>query len=88
MLGGKNVQMVRDMLARECRGFTPSHTIDHIISLGLLSDSRIKALLARRMVAQLTSEGMTILDAIAECAERLGCSEGTIRNYIYNKTLD
>lgn len=86
--GAKNMQMVRDMLVKECRGFSSSHTIDHILSLGLLSDSRTKALLARKMVERLTCEGMAKLDAIAECAEHLGCSEGTISNYIYNKSLD
>ncbi len=79
----KNTKQVEELLLRECRGLSSSRTIQHLFSLGLLSDKHCKSYLARRMVSDYTSKGMSKKMAIEKTALEMGQSYATISNYIY-----
>ena len=79
----KTTKQVEELLFRECRGLSSSCTIRHLFALGLISENRCNAYLARRMVAELTANGETKMMAIEKTAVQLGRSYATISNYIY-----
>lgn len=82
----KNIRAAEELLLGECRGMSSSRTIEHLFECGLLSESRCKAYLAKKMVAQRRTKGMTKMDAIESVAVAMNSSNSTIRNYIYYKT--
>ena len=76
------------MLLRECRGLSSCQTIEHLFDLGLLSNKRCKAYLAKRLVADFTQKGMTKMDALEATAVQMNCSFATVRNYYYYNFKD
>lgn len=72
------------MLSSRCRGLSSARTIEYLISNSLISFAHLRALVAREKVAKLVDGGTKKLCAIAAVAEEMGCSETTIRGYIYN----
>lgn len=82
----KNIEAVEELLFRECRGMSSCRTIEYLFEHGLLSESRCKAFLARKMLAQRLAKGMTKMDAIESVAVAMDNSNSTIRNYIYYNT--
>lgn len=84
----KNIRAAGEMLQRECRGLSSCQTIEHLFTLGLLSNKRCKAYLAKRLVAERTRQGMTKMDALEATAVQMNCSFATVRNYYYYNFKD
>lgn len=80
----KHIREVEEQLYRECRGLSSVGTIQYLVRHGLLSYPNIKAHLARERVKEaMRKEGLGKLDAIELVAQQMGCSNSTIRNYVY-----
>lgn len=79
----KNIRTAGEVLQKECRGLSSCQTIERLFDLGLLSNKRCKAYLAKRLVADFTRKGMAKMDALEATAAQMGCSFATVRNYIY-----
>lgn len=71
------------LLLERCRGLSSSRTIEFLSSEGLLSHTHLRAFLVRERVQRLIDEGMKKIEAIYAVAEAMGCSEATVRNYVY-----
>lgn len=73
------------LLLERCRGLSSSRTIELLLSHGLLSHTRIRAFVAGEKVDKLLRGGMKKVEAMQVVAEEMGCSEATVRNYLYYK---
>lgn len=83
-----NMANVFELLVDRCKGFSSLRTIKQILSLGLLSKRKCRAFLAKKMVKELTDAGVKRKSAIKTVAEKMRCSEATIRTYMYYKVKD
>lgn len=72
-----------NLLMERCRGMSSARTIQFLSEEGILSHTHAKAFLARSSVAALVRKGVKKTEAILAVAEMLGCSEGSVRNYVY-----
>lgn len=71
------------LLMERCRGLSSARTIEFLATEGLISYPHLKAFIARESVERLVGRGLKKGDAVQVVAESMGCSEATVRNYIY-----
>jgi uncharacterized protein YoaH (UPF0181 family) len=71
------------LLMERCRGLSSARTIEFLVNKGLISHTHLKAFIARESVERLVAKGVKKGEAMSAVAEAMGCSEATVKNYIY-----